>query len=418
MNISDIKLSLVRYKMKSFKIMVPGLDPFELDEQYIMSISMEKNYDSYYFPFFQVEVGIPNYLYRAMKKDNLNIKAYVNFQGGKFSEIVPNESGINFNDYINGTFMVFLEDMSPEPLESMIEAHEKEQGTFNKGYGYGELTVVKLLLYREDYLFKSKKIINAVLSSPTLPDALTYVLNQAGLSNVLISPPDSYKVYNEFVITPISAMEQIERICNEYGLHINGTTIFFDFSYMYLLNKTSHSNAYMPNETSAIYMGSLMRSAPDSIMGKGCYAKSGEYCFLNIDPDSITIKEKSGLNDQVFGNDFISIDTATGSIKTINSGVTNAASRPAMISRTVISNKGAETSSAIKKSLQEASKIAILGFSYVDLWMFAPNKEFILSLEDIKFTKYNGKFRLSKMVAIFENEGIYWAPHVTAEFKG
>ena len=50
--------------------------------------------------------------------------------------------------------------------------------------------------------------------------------------------------------------------------------------------------------------------------------------------------------------------------------------------------------------------------------MLAPNKEFILSLEDIKFAKYNGKFRLSRMVAVFENEGIYWVPHVTAEFKG
>jgi len=404
--------------MKSFKIIVPNMDPFELDEQYIMSITMEKDYDNYYFPFFQVEVGLPNYLFRAMKKDNLNIKAHVQFQGGKFSEIIPDETGVNFNDYINGSFLVFLEDMSPEPLESTIEKHEKDSGTFKKGYGYGEMTVVKLLLYREDYLFKSKKVLNAVLSSPTLPDALTYVLNQAGLSNVLVSPPDSYKVYREFVITPISAMEQLERICNEYGLHANGTTIFFDFVYMYLLNRTSHSNAYMPNEISTIYLGSLMRSGPESIMGKGCFKKAGEYCFLNIDPDSIEIKEKSALNEQVFGNDFISIDTASGTVKTVNSGAANSASRPSMISRTVISNKGAETSGAIKKSLQEASKIAILGFSFIDLWMLAPNKEFILSLEDVKFAKYNGKFRLSKMVAIFENEGIYWVPHVTAEFKG
>ena len=85
--------------------------------QYLLSITIEKDYDNYYFPFFQVEVGIPNYLFRAMKKDNLNIKAHIQFQGGKFPDIVPNESGVNFNDYINGTFLVFLEDMSPEPLE-------------------------------------------------------------------------------------------------------------------------------------------------------------------------------------------------------------------------------------------------------------------------------------------------------------
>ncbi len=397
--------------------MVPGFDPFDVDEQYVSSMIIEKDYDNYYFPFFQMEVGVPNYLYRAMKKNNFDIKAFVELQHAKFYDIEPSMDA-SFSTYISSNFYVFLEEMSPEPLETELEKLEKEDGNYNKGYTYGELTVIKLLLYREDYLFNSKKVLNAVLTSPTLPDALTYVLNKAGIGSVMISPPNNYKTYREFIVTPITAMEQIERVCNEYAIHANGTTIFFDFKYLYLLNKLPRSNAYLPQEITVTYLASLMQSGPESVQGKGCYTKSNEYYFANVDPDSISINAESGLNEQTFGNDFMVIDTSTGSVQNINSGATDSKSKPSGATRTLITNRGGASSGSIKQSLLEASKVVTLGFSYIDLDMFAANKEFVLTLEDIKLKKFNGKYRISRMVSVFENEGVYWIPHVTAEFRG
>ena len=42
--------------------------------------------------------------------------------------------------------------------------------------------------------------------------------------------------------------------------------------------------------------------------------------------------------------------------------------------------------------MEEDSKIVSVGFSYVNLNAFNPNKEFILSIDDLKFSKYCGKY--------------------------
>lgn len=416
MDITDIKLGLVKYKLELMRLMVPGLDPFDIDEQYISSMIIEKDYDNFYFPFFHIEVSIPGFLYRAMKKDNYNIKANVHLKSAIYYESEPTLKSSTFTTYVNKTFYVFLEDTTPEITENELDAWEKEEGTYKKGYAYGDLYTVKLLLYREDYLFNSKKVLNAVLSSPTLPDALTFVLNQSGLNNVLISPPHNYKSYREFVITPVTAMEQIDRICNEYALHDFGTTIFYDFNFLYLLNKSSSTKAFLQKEIKVTYLASLMTSGPESIQGRGCYTKPNEYYLANIVPDSIITESKSGLNDQTYGNDITVINTATGSVSSVKSGAEN--NKSANGGRTIINTQAGVPINAIKQSLLEASKVVTLGFSYVDLNMFAPNKEFVLTLEDMKLRKYNGKYRITRMLTVFENEGMFWIPHVTAEFRG
>lgn len=417
MDISDIRLGLVKYKFKSLQIKLPGVDPFDVDEQYIKSLIIEKDYDNFYFPFFQIEVGLPNYLYRAMKKNNYEIRAYVDLQKALFYDIEPTNSAKGMSSYIQSNFFVFMEDMSPEPLERELEKGEKDNQSFNKGYAYGEMTIVRLLLYREDFLFNSKKLVNVVFSSTTLVNALTYVCNNTGLKDILISPPNNYKSYRELIITPVTVMEQLERLCNEYGMHTNGSTIFFDFKYLYILNKIPKCKAQLPQEIMVTYLASLMSSGPESVQGMGCYTKPNEYYFANIVPDSIQIESQSGFNEQIYGNSFTTIDTASGSVSTVSSGATNTKGASTKSTRTVVRTGADNSTGVIKQTLLESSKVATLGFSYVDLDMFAANKEYVLTLEDVKFKLYNGKYRISRSLAIFENEGLYWIPHVTAEFR-
>lgn len=417
MDISEVKLGLTKYKFKTFQIKVPGMEPFDVDEQYISNLIIEKDYDNFYFPFFQIEVGLPNYLYRNMKKNNYEIRAFIDLQKAIFYEVEPVNTARGMTSYISSNFFVFMEDMSPDPLERQHEKNEKENESFNKGYMYGEMAVVKLLLYREDFLFNSKKTSNVVFSSATIPDAIAYVCNDTGLKDVLISPPNNYKSYKEFIVTPITAMEQLERLCNEYGLHTNGSTIFYDFKFLYILNKAAKCKAMLPQEIMVTYLVSLMESGPESVQGKGCYTKPNEYFLANIVPESIQIESQSGFNEQVYGNTFTTIDTATGTVSTVSSGATNTKSAPSKSTRTMVRDRADNSSGITKQTLLESSKVATLGFSYVDLDMFAANKEFVLTLEDIKFKPYNGKYRISRMMALFENEGLYWIPHVTAEFR-
>ena len=421
MNLSDVKLSYVKYKMNRMSLSVPSLgQPYEINRNHISTIVIDKDYDNFMFPFFEIDVVVPNYVYRAMKKKNQELKAFIDLQYGQFSEISYTDNDIPaFSSYVTDNFYIFMEEMTPEVSENIIEEKEKEDETFGKGMNLGDATMVKLLLYREDYLFKSKTLVNAILTSATLIDSLTFVLNKAGLNNVLVTPPNNYKTYQEFVITPVSAMEQIDRICNEFGMHTNGTLIFFDFKALYIIDKNPKCTAFVQNEAKTTYLMSCPSKSQGSTMAKGWYYNPIEkYSLLNLDPSTLQIKDFSGVNDQIYGNDFINIDINTGDVKSVESGATKSSASLSGPTRVVVTTKGSDTSGSIKRQMSESSKILSMGFSYINLNALNPNKEFVFSIDDTRFSKYAGKYRITKKTVVMQKEGEYFAPHVIAEFRG
>jgi hypothetical protein len=134
--------------MNKFQLTVPGIDPFDVDNSMISEFTIDKDYDNSFFPLFMVEVSVPGYVYRAMKKNNYDIKAHVDLQFAKFSEVEPNTKSMSFTSYINRQFYVFFEDTTPDILEDELMRLEKDSGTYNKGYMYGDMATIKLLLYR------------------------------------------------------------------------------------------------------------------------------------------------------------------------------------------------------------------------------------------------------------------------------
>jgi hypothetical protein len=421
MNISDVKISYIKYKMSRMSINIPSISTaYEINSNHISNIIIEKDYDNYMFPFFQIDVLVPNYIYRAMKKQNQELRAFVDLQYGQFKEpdysIAENPP---FTSYVTDNFYIFMEDTTPEIMETILEQRQKDDNTFGKGMDLSDATLVKLLLYKEEYLFRSKAVVNAVLTSATLVDALTYVLNKSQLNNVLLSPPNNYKLYNEFIITPIIAMEQIERICNEFGMHTYGSLIFFDFRNIYIIDKTSKCTAYVQNEFKTTYIMTCPITSQASTLLKGYYSNPVEkYNLLNLDPYTIKIKDYSGISDQLYGNDFINIDINSGNIKTVNSDANKSIGSLSSPTRVLVTTKGEDTSSAIKQQMYETSKIISASFSYVNINALNPNKEFVFSTDDTKFIKYAGKYRITKNTCILQKEGEYFVPHVVAEFKG
>jgi len=422
MDFLDVTLNYVKYKINRLTITIPGItDPHVVESQNILNMIIEKDYENFMYPFFEIDVALPNYIYRAMKKNNQNLRAFVDIKYGGFKD--PNYiTGDKpaFGTYVNDNFYIFMEEMSPELLESTLERREKENDTYNTGgMELGDMEVIKLLLYKEDYLFKAKTVVNAVLSSVTLVDALTYVLNSAGLCKILLSPPNNYKKYNEFVITPISAIEQINRICNDYGIHNNGSLIFLDFNNIYILDKTAKCTAFVNNEYKTTYLAACPKLSQGSLMTRGGYSNSVEkYSLLNMDIGTFVVKTLSGINEQIYGNDFININSKSGDITTVITSASKSIGSLTTPTRVTVSNTGDNTTNALKHKMEEDSKIISAGFSYVNLNAFNPNKEFILSIDDVRFNKYCGKYRITKKVALFVKEGDYFIPHVTAEFKG
>lgn len=418
MNLEDIKIGLTRYKIDDFQLIVPGYENFPIENQFISGIQLEKDYDDFLFPFFQMQIGIPGWLYRGMKKNPYDCKAQFSMKKGQhYSQHISAHDTTMYTKFISGRFSVYIGDVTPDVREEERTNLDKEREVYDKGYNYSDMTYIPILLYNEEYLASSRKIVNKVLSSATLTEAITLVCNQTGISNVLMSLPQNSSKYKELVLTPIPAGKQLERLANEFGLHTKGTIVFFDFDKLYIIDKDPKCTAFVKNEYKTTYLCSFVKSGKDTMLADGCYSDSKEkYNLLNIHENSIKITNASTINQGIYGNNYVHIDSVTGAVS--NNSTQETKDGTASPARVVISKDGNNTTSALSYALTEASYIVYCSFLYIDLDMVTPNKVFVLNVEESALQKYNKEYRLKKMTCLFQQEGNYWVPHVTLELRG
>jgi hypothetical protein len=414
MEIKDLKFKVAKYKLNDLSIIIPGMkDPWIIHNDSLLSMIIEKDFDNEYFPFFTISVKIPHYVYNNMRKADNKLEAYMDLQKGDFDggsmEVPEKVNSVVFISYIKNKFHVILRDTSPDQFEKFQELIDKENESQDRGTAFSDVTVVDLLLYRKDYLDASKVVVNQILSSANLLTALTYVLNKSNTTGVLISPPNNFTAIKEFILTPITAMEQLNRICNEYGLYTNGAVIFYDIKYMYILDKSPKCSAWVSNEYKTTYLVSMAKTNMALGSGYGSTTDSPTKSnYINI--SEISTRTEKETQEHVFGNNVTIIDASTGNVTNTGAGGT--------ASKVVITEKGGSRSGAIKQEIMENVRIANVAFNYCDLDMVEPNKEFVLSLDDPSQASFNGKYRLSKMVSSFTRDNIYWNAQTSVELRG
>lgn len=419
MDITEIKNSICKYILKSFKLIIPGMEPFEVELSHVGDFVLEKDYEGGYFPYFETSIIVPTYIARAMTANNTNLKAYIHFQYGLFDDLEVETTAANgVSDWLNGFFTIYELDNTPDLELSTRETVERDQGTFEQGNA-NDFVTRTIILYNSDYLFKSGTIVNAVLTSTNMADAVVYTLNSAKIGNVLMSPPGSYKTYREFVITPIPALHQLERLCNEYHLHNNGTNIFFDLDYAYILEKVAKCTAYVPNEYKTTYLASFGTKYTDKTMLSGCYVNSKErWNLVSIFGNSLYFENKSIAMNQIAGNNFAAIDVTTGDVKKVNSGaIQNAADISATNRVVTVTHGNFSTIDALKSTNKSNSKVMYCSFQHTHIKMLAPNKEFVFTTDSSKYKDYMGKYRITKCMGNFRKDGNFYLATFACEFK-
>jgi len=354
-----------------------------------------------------------------MIQNNTNLKAYIHFQYGLFDDLeVETDALYGMADWLNGNFTIYELDNTPDLIQSTHEEVEKDQGTYHQGNA-NDFVTRTITMYHTDYLFKSGMTVNTVFSSVNMADAIVYTLNKAGINNVLMSPPSSYKTYKEFILTPIPLLHQLERLCNEYGLHANGTNIFFDLDYLYILEKVAKCTAYIPNEYKTTYLASFGTNYTDKTMLSGCYSNGKErWNLVSIFGNSIRFENKSIVLNQIAGNNFTAIDTTTGAVTKVKSDAIQNASDTADNNRVVLVNRGDfSTIGALKASNKSNSRVFYCSFQHTHIKMLAPNKEFVFTTDSSKYKDYMGKYRITKCVGNFRKDGNFYLATFACEFK-
>lgn len=409
MNIEDIRFFLTRYKFETCILNIPDGTKFQIDPKYITDIILEKEYESFHFPYFQISLAIPNNIYRKLKKYPFESTITIDIRAGKYfnPEIRANDN-IIFLSKINDTFACYFLDSTPDTDETIQKELEKENGVDNgQGYLYGDMAIVDMILYKKIYLEKAHSVINDIVSSASLTDIISLCLTKADMppNSVLMSIAQNNKLYNEFSITPISLEKQLERIANSYGLHNKGTIIFFDFDMLYILDKDKKCTAYRKNEYKKTYIALFNNTYKFNIIGGGYMCDKEKYNMLYA--NYVSINDRSESCDK----NFIIMNSLSGENTTIVNDNTKKIESVKTIS------DGDNTLSALDNSVSESKSVLTVGFDYPDLDFLSPNKVFQFLSDEPNTLEYNKLYRITSFKSIFEKEGEYWHAKVVAQFR-
>ena len=403
--LEDLDLKICKYKITKMTLDIPGMDTYEVNPLYISDFDISKEYDDYMYPYFNMRLTVPNQIFRAIRKNNNKVTAYVRIAYSLFdsSEVADDSKSRKVKNFIADNFIVFSKDNSPTMTEDFSEIVEKadvESGDLKNS------TNMEIFLIKKSSISLHDTIINAVIANRSLMDILTYLLMEAGASNILCSPPDNREIYKQFILPPIRLDESIHHLCNDYGFHKDGTMLFFDYDTIYILAKNEKCTAWRANE---IKSTKIIYNPPISsgMATQGVYEDTSErvnYCTMF----EATADTQSMVTDQVYGGNFQIIDNRTG---IVTQARTNAkySQGSGKINRNLIVNSGnKETSEALVERVNEETVMMRVAIDNVLLTMLNPNKEFELLFLSSKLSKYSGKYRLVSLYSTFKKSDGNW----------
>ena len=129
MDFTSIKFRPYKYKVEKMTLKIPGYGDYEVDPKYVTRIIIDKDYDNYIQTYFELSMTVPNKVYRAANKENIDIRAYIHIVGG-FSDIANIEEDYspdneyNEEDYIHWTDEIINANMYCFTDESTVDLSE------------------------------------------------------------------------------------------------------------------------------------------------------------------------------------------------------------------------------------------------------------------------------------------------------
>lgn len=416
-DIDKLDLKLTKYKITKFLITV-GNTEIDLDPRFIAAFRIEDEFDAYDFPFFEFTLTIHNKYYRLMKKNPNNIHVVLNIKIAQFKQDELGTGSTNPPEtmFLAGKFLAQIPDSTPVLNPDLYEDIEEEMGVDKDENSLQNGTTLFMSLYNEDKLVSSNSLCNYVCTSTNLTDALTLQLNCAGFRDVLLSPATNDTMYHEFMLLPTKTNEAIEHICNDYGMHQEGTTIFHDFKYSYIIRKNGKCTAWHPNEYKKTYI-LYKPQITNARVYQGCCKDTDEKANY-ITTQSCHMLESSKYFDQEYATSFVVVDTKTGESVDVEANTTRFPKESTTAKRVIKVNSGdMKTKDATKAYIDQLASTWQFEIDSIDLEMLTPNKEFFVSFLDSTLAKYSGTYRIERYLAVFgKSDGEFYTGTVVAKF--
>lgn len=386
----------------------------QLKEGQILSVLLEKDYDTVHTPILIIDLSLDYYIDEFIKKDpnatlQLRVDKCIGIEENKQINIT------NRSLYINSVFSFIIRDTTPVSTQ-----YNKEINNVNEHREGDYMLVdtkqsVRYILVQKEDLMASKNIVNCVISSATMTQAVHMLLSHAGCNEVLMANFDNAVEYKELYIPPLPLMECLLYLKNRYGFHKEDTTIFMDFDTMYIVRKSALCTVFRRRETKNIC---ICLNSPESVYGQcSGVIYSGNMTYLNVGCDQFYRDDAGTISDQTVGTDFLIFNDNELGYDKVEIENKRALGNNNTTVRTV-KGYNAFIADQLKYRKAEEQNVFKIVCTGIDLSVLTPNKQYSIVSNSTEIAlDAGGKYRLSRQVTKFVRTGNLMIPMTTLTVK-
>lgn len=383
--------NLIKYKVDNFDILFENGDIEKMNGDMVTHLYIEKDFDELYFPIVNISVMMRDELYHRIKQENETVK----FRLRVIKNIYDQDMKfLKYEMYFNEIFQCFKD--KENVIEDNLNVKSKKETEGDSAVTLGNNV-------RDFYLFtdevtKCKKVFNLSVESASLSDLLIYVLGEAGINQLLMSKLNNNISLSNITIPPADTVETINYLNNQFSFYRKGMLLFFDIDTAFLIDKNYQCTAWRKNEVKITHIHVANQQSNDSQMNGYFINKDRKQTHVFANTDRIQIRNTNITSNQLFGNDIKIIDSKSGSTTNVSANTTSVGNNNEQILTIKAGNSYAV--SELQTRLEENEIICGVTLIGVDTEVVSPNKEILITYEDVKLNKqYSGNYRVSKSIA-------------------
>lgn len=386
----------IKYKIESMDIIFENGDIEPIDSGMIMHIYMEKDYDNLYFPIFNVSAVMSDELYNRINKENETVQFRL--------KIIKNIYDLSnklqkYELYCNKLFRCF---MDKETIIKDKEQLKDKKTTENTESPNLRSNPRNFYLFTDDVI-NCKKVFNLSVEDADLTDLIIYLIGECKITKLLMSRLDNREHIKDLIIPNGNLIESITYINELKGLYKKGMLLFFDIDYAYLIDKNCLCTSWRKNEVRVTHIHVSNQKSSDSQLNGQFINKDRKQTHIFTHTDRIKMTNTNVLNDQISGNAVTVINSKSNNVNNIKTDSTQIGKPNTNLVYTKEDNQ--YTISAIETRMNESECICNISFIGIDMDVFSPNKEILITYEDPEFNKkYSGNYRISKLTATLKKD--------------
>lgn len=385
------------YTITKLIVKLPTGTNFEASAMHVQNLYIEKDYDNDIMPILMMQMAMPQHIYKAIAADPYN----TTFVMTVVKEINKDGKRESRSVFIDGEFSVSMEDITPHVDENLYEKTRESAMSGDGGGTIGDMhNFYTFILQKKDNLKSSKTVINKVLCSANMLNAVATALTLGGAKKVLMSQPDNKTSYTELILLPLQLIQELKYMNSMYGLYKQGLLVFYDFDILYILRKCANTNTFQNNEVKEVTFIIDDASSNNVLLNGSCVENNLGYVSVSQDGFVLrsgvqTVAQYTGQNTLLIHKDGTSTNISTN------------ANSPTAVVTTTSHNKYIDSETKLRMSEMECQ--ATIEVMNIDLGMITPNKRYRITSTSSKVASLiNTQFRISLVRTIFIREGDYF----------